>query len=116
MFLVRDDENDYDLYAVQVKTESGQMIGWIPQSKSYSVGKFLDQGGIARAIVISRSVSTEGNVPRGVNIEVALLGDDILKEEDTPAEDSQPMDKGVCLALAILVGFVAMVLIAAVAC
>ncbi|MDE2924933.1 MAG: hypothetical protein OXT71_00835 [Acidobacteriota bacterium] len=34
VLLVRDHGNEYDLYATQVQTQSGETIGWVPRQKT----------------------------------------------------------------------------------
>ena len=74
ILLVRDYENEHDLYATQVQTESGQVIGWVPRQKTPEVGAWLDAGQLAIAAVVSRG-SAPGKKTVGVNIEIMLVGE-----------------------------------------
>ena len=74
ILLVRDYENEHDLYATQVQTGSGQVIGWVPRQRTPEVGAWLDEGQLAIAGVVSRG-SAPGKKTVGVNIEIMLVGE-----------------------------------------
>ena len=74
ILLVRDYENEHDLYATQVQTESGQVIGWVPRQRTPEVGAWLDEGLLTIAGVVSRG-SDPGKKTVGVNIEIMLIGE-----------------------------------------
>lgn len=73
VFLVRDRDNEHDLYATRVQTQSGQVIGWGPRQKTSEVGAWLDSGQFSVAGVASRG-SAPGKDLVGVNIEIMLVG------------------------------------------
>ena len=74
VLLVRDHENEHDLYATQVQTESRQVIGWVPRQKTPEIGAWLDEGQLTIAGVVSRG-SAPGQDLVGVNIEIMLVGE-----------------------------------------
>ena len=78
ILLVRDHGNENNLYAVQVQTQSGEVIGWVPRQKTPQVGAWIDAGNLAIANVTSRG-SAPGKDLVGVNIDIALVS-----EEDRP--------------------------------
>ena len=78
VLLVRDRRNEHDLYATQVRTQSGETIGWVPRQKTPQVGAWIDAGNLAVANVTSRG-TVPGKEIVGVNIDIALVS-----EEDRP--------------------------------
>ena len=75
VLLVRDHGNEHDLYATQVQTQSGEVIGWVPRQKTPQVGAWIDAGNLAVANVTSRG-SVPGKDLVGVNIDIALVSEE----------------------------------------
>ena len=75
VLLVRDHGNENNLYAVQVQTQSGEVIGSVPRQKTPQVGAWIDAGNLAIANVTSRG-SAPGKDLVGVNIDIALVSED----------------------------------------
>ena len=73
--LVRDRENENDLYAVRVQSESGQVIGWVPRHKSPNVGPWLELGGLVVGCVTSRGPARKKGL-LSVYIDITLVSDD----------------------------------------
>lgn len=74
VLLVRDHGNDHDLYATQVQTQLGEVIGRVPRQKTPQVGAWIDAGNLAIANVTSRG-SVPGKEIVGVNIDIALVSE-----------------------------------------
>lgn len=67
LVLVREPNNSYDKFAVAVKTESGEQVGYIPAANNGSIAYRMDHGGKYKVMV---SAVTGGGIGQsyGVNI------------------------------------------------
>jgi hypothetical protein len=67
--LVRDPANPYDMWAVEIRTLGGEMLGFVPREVASKVGRQLDLGWSFNAKVVG--ITGGGPVAYGLVIDIS---------------------------------------------